>query len=385
MKKLALIFLVLGVLFAAFASFSRLPPMPPEDTLSYQLLQPGKFDVGKDTRQLVDPTRFIPDPEAPNGQSPRSMKLRLWYPVSDNHDPQPLLIYSHGLLGTGEAAEFIARVLASHGYVVAAPDFPRTNRSQGERAHSRDVFNQPGDVALVIDWLLARGEDPEDELYNAIDAERIATAGHSLGALNAHLLGFHPEWQEPRIKAVISLAGPTSLFTRKFLATRTIAYMALAGPQDAFVPYESNFLPLLDKVDGAILVSMEGGSHLGFAEEGKWFRWFDQPDAVACRFAKDTIDRNKATTEPWYDELGGIEEGYVQEINPPVCEYEVSAAMNPLRQQQLTLMAVHGFLECQFAEAPEARARWCNYLRESLDRENEEVSVLYRDPAGEAP
>jgi pimeloyl-ACP methyl ester carboxylesterase len=385
MKTLLVVVSLSGLLFAAFAGFSRRPPLPSEHTLSYQLLQLGPFDVATDTHDLVDPARFIPDPDAPNGKSPRSMKVRLWHPQSKRHDPQPLLIYSHGLLGTGEAVEYIARVLGSHGYVVAAPDFPRTNRSQGEQANSRDVFNQPRDVALVIDWLLARSQDQEDELYNAIDAERIAAAGHSLGALNTHLLGFHPEWQEPRIKAVVSLGGPTSLFTRKFLTTRSIPYMAIAAPQDAFIEYEANFLPLLDKVDGAVLVSMEGGSHLGFAEEGKWFRWFDNPDTVGCTFAKDTIERNKATTEPWYDELGGVEEGYVREIDPRICEDEVSTAMNPLRQQQLTLMAVRSFLECQFAEAPEDRARWCGYLEEPFERENEEISILRRSPRGEAP
>jgi predicted dienelactone hydrolase len=291
-----------------------------------------------------------------------------------------LLIYSHGLLGTGEAVEYIARVLASHGYVVAAPDFPRTNRRQGERAHARDVFNQPRDVGLLIDWLLARSDDEEDELYNAIDARRIAAVGHSLGALNTHLLGFHPDWQEPRIKAVITFAGPTALFTRKYLTTRSIPYMAIAGTQDAFVEYEANFLPLLDKVDGAVLVSMEGASHIAFADEGKWFRWFDQPDTVGCAFAKDTIERNKRSDEPWYDELGGIEEGYVREIDPIVCEYEVSTAMNPLRQQQLTVMAVHSFLECQFAEDEDERARWCEYLEEPFERENDEISILARDP-----
>jgi hypothetical protein len=178
-------------------------------------------------------------------------------------------------LGTGEAVEYIARVLGSHGYVVAAPDFPRTNRSQGEQAHARDVFNQPRDVVL--------------------------------------------------------------------------------------------------------LVSMEGASHLAFADEGKWFRWFEQPDEVGCAFAGKTIDRNKRSDEPWYDELGGIEEGYVQEIDPNVCEYEVSSAINPLRQQQLTVMAVHSFLECQFAETPDDRERWCGYLRESLDRENQEISLLRRN------
>jgi dienelactone hydrolase len=372
--------LLFVLLLAAFLAFSRRPPMPPEHSLSYQLLQLGPFDVATDTHELVDPARFIPDPNAPNGKSARRMKVRLWHPHSARHDPQPLLIYSHGLLGTGEAVEYIARVLGSHGYVVAAPDFPRTNRRQGERAHARDVFNQPRDVALVIDWLLARSDNEEDELHNAIDARRIAALGHSLGSLNTHLLGFHPSWQEPRIKAVVSLAGPSALFTRKFLTTRSIPYMAIAGPQDAFVEYEPNFLPLLDKVDGAVLVSMEGASHLGFTDEGKWFRWFDQPDEVACTFAKDTIDRNKRSDEPWYDELGGVEAGYVQEIDPAVCEYEVSTAMNPLRQQQLTVMAVHSFLECQFAEDEDERTRCCEYLGESFEEENDEISILARDP-----
>ena len=161
--------------------------------------------------------------------------------------------------------------------------------------------------------------------------------------------------------------------------------MAIAGPQDAFVEYEANFLPLVDKVDEGVLVSMEGASHLGFADAGKWFRWFDHPDDVACAFAKGTIDRNKRSDEPWYDELGGVEEGYVQEINPAVCEYEVSSAMNPLRQQQLTVMAVHSFLECQFAEARDDRTRWCSYLRDSFDRENEEISVLRQSPRGAVP
>jgi hypothetical protein len=53
--------------------------------------------------------------------------------------------------------------------------------------------------------------------------------------------------------------------------------------------------------------------------------------------------------------------------------------MNPLRQQQLTLMAVRSFLECQFAEAPDDRARWCDYLGEPFERENQEISILVRD------
>lgn len=381
MKKLLLTVLLLGLLLAAFAVLSHRPSMPPEHTLSYELLQPGAFEVARASMELVDPSRFVSDPGGSNGKSVRRMPVRLWYPRSENQDPQPLLIYSHGFMSTGEGVAYIAEILASQGYVIAAPDFPITSRSRGEEANSRDVLNQPRDVALLIDALLARSEDENDELYNAIDSARIAAIGYSLGALNTLLLGFHPTLQEPRIKAVISLAGPTEVFTRKFFNTRAIPFMAIAATEDEFVEYESNFLTLRDKVDGAPLVVFERGSHLGFAEEGKWVRWFSHPDSLACDLATDTIDRNRKSEEPWYDELGGIEAGYVQQIDPDVCENEVSSAMNPLRQQQLTLMAVRSFLGCEFEDDPAERARWCNYLKDTFATENEEISFLHAQPS----
>lgn len=223
MRKLLLVFLLLGLAAAAFATFSRRPHMPPEDTLSYELLQPGRLEVETDSFDVEDPSRFVSDPDGPDGKSPRRMKVRLWYPRPNERGPWPLLIYSHGSLMDGRGVAYIAHVLASHGYVVAAPDFPLTSRGQGERATSRDVLKQPRDVTLLIDQLLVRSENEKDELHSTIDPEHIAALGYSLGAMNVHLLGFHPVWQEPRIKAVVSLAGPTEIFTRKFLTTRFIS------------------------------------------------------------------------------------------------------------------------------------------------------------------
>ncbi len=39
-------------------------------------------------------------------------------------------------------------------------------------------------------------------------------------------------------------------------------------------------------------------------------------------------------------------------------------------------MAVRSFLACQFEHDPSEQARWCSYLDESFERENEEVSLL---------
>jgi hypothetical protein len=63
--------------------------MPPEDTLSYELLQAGPLEVEIETSELVDPSRFMPDPDGPDGESPRSMKIKLWYPGTAAQ-PHPL-------------------------------------------------------------------------------------------------------------------------------------------------------------------------------------------------------------------------------------------------------------------------------------------------------
>src|SRR6266852_5656967 len=109
---------------------------------SAQVLQPGPAAVGVTTVTFEDTSR----PTMANGSFPgspsRILVTEIWYPAepgasppaTENRDaplaqngrPYPLVIYSHGFFSNRIAGAYLAHQLASHGYVVAAPDFPLT-------------------------------------------------------------------------------------------------------------------------------------------------------------------------------------------------------------------------------------------------------------------
>ena len=87
---------------------------------------------------------------------------------------------------------------ADAGYVVAAPAFPHTNDETPPPYLFEDVVNQPGDVSFVLGELLARGLG---------DGERVGVGGYSLGAETALAVGLHPRYADPRVRAVVAVAG----------------------------------------------------------------------------------------------------------------------------------------------------------------------------------
>jgi predicted dienelactone hydrolase len=59
------------------------------------------------------------------------LPCELWYPAPSPDAARPLVLYSHHSAGHRRAATFLCTHLASHGYVVAAPD------------HSQPVVAEP--------------------------------------------------------------------------------------------------------------------------------------------------------------------------------------------------------------------------------------------------
>ncbi|MGE4070140.1 MAG: amidohydrolase family protein [Lysobacterales bacterium] len=91
----------------------------------------------------------------------------------------PLIILNHGSGGSGEALAWIATELARRGAWVVAADHPASSGGDPERASILEVWQQPLDVRLIIDQLLA------SELAARIDPQRIAVIGFSLGGATA--------------------------------------------------------------------------------------------------------------------------------------------------------------------------------------------------------
>lgn len=116
----------------------------------------------------------------------------------------PLLVLSHGLSAAGPFLDPVAERLAEAGYVAVAPTYPRTSGVGGSQ--TLDVRNQPADLAFLIDAVL---EDPR--FFDLVDAEHVAAAGHSLGAVTSLMAGYHSCCADDRLDAVVAYAGAAVL------------------------------------------------------------------------------------------------------------------------------------------------------------------------------
>lgn len=88
----------------------------------------------------------------------------------------PLVVLSHGYGGNWTNQDWLAADLVRQGYVVAAANHPGTTSSNMDPAIGARMWQRPRDVSALLDRMTA------DPLWSgAIDADRIAAIGHSLG------------------------------------------------------------------------------------------------------------------------------------------------------------------------------------------------------------
>ncbi len=185
------------------------PPPPAE---------PGTYAVGSVEDTVVDDTRTTPAQGAQEELPERTLPVLVLYPAEgDPGDgeatadapaepgPWPLVVFSHGLGGTGPAYAATLRVWASAGYVVVAPTYPLSAAGSPAGPQAPDLANQPDDVSVLIDWALDRPDG--DPLAGTVDPERVGISGHSLGGFTSLGAGYNPCCRDERIDAVAEWAG----------------------------------------------------------------------------------------------------------------------------------------------------------------------------------
>jgi len=353
----------------------RSAPAPPAaGSESARRLAPGPLPAGSSEHRFVDRSRAT----AANGEFPgapeRTLEATVWYPVGDAH-PHPLLVYSHGFMSMrGENAP-LAALLASHGYVVVSVDYPLTSWGAPGGPSLADVPNQPGDVRFVIDQVLAWPE-AERPFAGEIDRERIGALGLSLGGLTTTLVTFHPRLRDPRIAAAVSIAGPAAMFAPVFFATADVPFLMIAGTRDAMVDHASNAAPLAAKLRSGGLLSIEGGSHAGFAAiaDGFPLRLLGNPDWIGC--AALTRNLKTGAVENPFTTLGGAADGVVFDPGGtlPCASGAPDGALAAGRQLMITRLAALAFFQSRFARDAEERLAHEAYLRERLARDFPEAS-----------
>ncbi len=385
-----LLILAVPLGLAAYLVVLNPPEYTPEGTQSREFFQPGEFSVAEQEWTLVDDSRPTPRNGDYEGANSRTLETLIWYPlqpaskesVAKPDKAMPLLVYSHGFMSMREEGRYLARYLASHGYVVMSANYPLTNYFSPGDPTILDLPNQPADVSFLIDTMLALNQDPGSPFFERIDEERIGVAGLSLGGMTSTLVAYHREIRDDRVAVAVSIAGPSSMFGPQFFEPAAVPMLMVAGDIDAMVDYELNARPFLERAPLSTLVTIEGATHVGFSNISPYlFRWMDNPDNIGCRNLKKHMPENGDFLLP----LGGSENGMIEAPRKFPCEeFPLPNSIRPGEQQMLTILAVFNFLESHLALEEDVREKHASFLAEIFALENSRIRVEFPDLAYEA-
>lgn len=235
--------------------------------------------------------------------------------------PYPLVIYSHGFAANAAWASAVLEHLASHGFIVVAPEHIEQFDFDWSEIPSASI-DRPRDIKQTLDYTeLATA--PGGDLAGLIDMENVAVVGHSYGgytalamagaqydldAFNARCAalapddpltflcapivpreaemaaraglepmpeGLWPSFGDPRVKAILPIAGDSYLFDKAGLAKITVPLLAIGGTADTGTPFDWGAEPAYTNASSArkSLVALEGGEHylLASCEDMPWW------------------------------------------------------------------------------------------------------------------
>ncbi len=228
-------------------------PLAPPDEL-------GPFAVGRTTFVVVDSSRAA-----------RTLTVDAWYPVDADDavgvpfsvydllfaglpsevaldgppvsaaGPFPLVVFSHGNNGIRFQSFFVTETLASHGFVVLAPDHAGNTAVDlifpGTPFETRD---RPLDISFVITRMLEKNADPGDPFFETLDETRIGVMGHSFGGFTtlAMASGFQDVPPDPRVRVLVPISPAAGGLTDEQLASIERPEIVIGGTADVTVPLD---------------------------------------------------------------------------------------------------------------------------------------------------
>jgi predicted dienelactone hydrolase len=322
----------------------------------------GPYGVGVKTFTFVDSSR----PTMANGSYPgapdRTLVTDVWYPTDPSNfqselldaplpetgGPFPLMMRAHGFSGFRRDSKYLAQHLASYGYIVVAPDFPLSNLNSPGGPTLGDVGEQALDLSFLIDTFTAENADSMSFFFGRIDTDTIGAIGHSLGGATVLLATYHPTIRDPRIDATVALSPLACVFLDNFYDNATTPLMIEGGTVDMITPYNSNHLAPYGLVNAPkYLLSLDGGTHLGFADRLGFGAFENGDDAVGCTIFVGPGDPRPVTIDPGLppDYLGGPAAG----VDPsgsmcePICPNPPPTFMLHARQNTLAKASAVAF------------------------------------------
>lgn len=248
--------------------------------------QRGSYPVGVRTLDLTDTSR----PDDRSSKGPRFLKTEIWYPASESargaapapaadwvpaalkpllpvltlrgqklfdfptgavrgadaaRGPFPLIVFSHGNQAVRYQSFTLCEHLASHGFVVAAPDHTGnaviSERADGSLIFYSDPFGEPAlerrvaDASFVITTMIEMGAAGSGTFLDGVlTTERgVGIAGHSFGGATTVATAA----RDTRITAAVPMAA--AIFDEQ-MPPLAIPSVTFVGAEDKTVGLEAN-------------------------------------------------------------------------------------------------------------------------------------------------
>ena len=191
-------------------------------------------------------------------------------PAADG--PYPLIAFSHCHNCVRFSAFTVAERLASHGFLVVAPDHTGNTLFDQLGGDSADINEEflavrAADISAVLDAVLAAGDPIPEPLRGLADPDRVGALGHSYGAATTGRVA----QDDPRIKAALPIAAPVEnpVFPNTHVADIHVPMLMVLALEDNSIQKIGNNLIELNFMNAnppVRLVSVKDAGHWNFTD-----------------------------------------------------------------------------------------------------------------------
>jgi fermentation-respiration switch protein FrsA (DUF1100 family) len=213
------------------------------------------YMVDQSSIVLTDATRE-PSSRGTQPTSARAMRVLVLRPEGAT-GALPLVVFAHGFESEPEVYLPLLESWAEAGYLVAAPELPGSARDLDGPPAPDDVAEAARDLSFVVTELLAGDA-------GAVDASRVAVAGHSDGGSSVAALALNTAYRDPRIGAYLVLSGviAPSITDGTWGGGSGEPLLVVVGTDDEYGDLAGSTTVYQRADDPKTLVTVPGGDHL---------------------------------------------------------------------------------------------------------------------------